>query len=64
MINHGYDPEKETAIRQHLAQLQKEKQQRRDKFEKDLARLEAKRQALQQLPPKHSEELEERRRSI
>jgi DNA repair exonuclease SbcCD ATPase subunit len=26
MINHGYDPEKETAIRQHLAQLQKEKQ--------------------------------------
>jgi hypothetical protein len=47
MANHGYDPEKETAIRHHLARLQREKQQRRAKFENDLARLEAKKVALQ-----------------
>jgi hypothetical protein len=47
MVNHGYDPERETAIRQHLARLQKEKQQRRAKFERDLAKLEAKKIALQ-----------------
>lgn len=46
MINHGYDPERETAIRQHLAKLQREKKQRREKMENDLAKLEAKRMAL------------------
>jgi len=32
MVNHGYDPEKEAAIREQLGKLQKEKKSRREKF--------------------------------
>ena len=32
MLNHGWDPDKEAAIRVHLKQLQQEKKERRVKF--------------------------------
>lgn len=46
MLNHGHDPEKEAAIRAHLSQLQKEKQERRAKLEADLLRLQRRKDSL------------------
>ena len=46
MMNHGWDPEKEAKIREHLKRLQGEKMQRKKRFEEDLKRLEEKRKSL------------------
>ena len=39
MMNHGWDPEKQAAIKNHLKKLQKQKQERRIRFQDDLKKL-------------------------